>query len=1113
MNESLRGGKKETVTPVQWRQVKVLFDLALGLEPAAQQEFLASHMIDGQPVDEQAREEAARMLRDSVQVAHFLEEPLSLHSSAIRNFDRSLMAVGRRIGPYRIVQLIGRGGMSVVYLAERADDFFDRQVAVKLVWPEVMTREIQGRFTQERRILAKLDHLNIARLLDGGVDDDGCPYVVMEYIEGEPITAYCDARKLTLAERLKIFQQVCAAVQYAHNNLIVHRDLKPGNILVSSDGTVKLLDFGIAKLLDPLSLGITDTFPSQAGVRAMTPEYASPEQARGGPVTISSDLYSLGVIFYELISGHRPYQIKNRLAHEAAIAISQATLIPPSQAVERVIETPGIEGEKVVTHSLEKVSEARSKKTDRLRSALKGNLDAIALKALQKTPALRYQSASEFSEDIGRHLGGAPVIARKETWGDFSRRSWGRYKTRLLFLGVILILALVQVAAFLRDVQQTREREKSQLQLLRTLYAADMRQAGQDWTDKNNSQARELLKRYQGSDGDRVRGFEWYFLFNALNIVDERFQLRENTSELIVSPDAKHIYVGTASGKIEILDTAANQASATFAEMQDRVRAMTQSLDGKYLAAANAKGVLRVWDRSSADVVFETTVPNGVRIFCLALSPDGKWAAAGGDDATVRVWSLPSGQSGQSGRPPVLLKYSGKWVRAIQFSPDGKELAVCGTGDNAIDLWETPTFRRAAKLEGSPADFLHLSYSPDGKSLAAGTRDRVIRLWDRASGRLRKTLSGHQGLVWSISFSPDGSRLASAGEDRMIRYWDIETETEIANAQSEYEIDTLGFSPDPATPAVFYTAGDSVYRNILRVNESPYTITDFSSGDITSVTTAPDGSAIAAVNTVGSILLWDFREMKTRIILDNPQLSLHSVEYSPDSKRILVSGESLRGEGSIVQIRDASNGQLIKSLEGSKGYVYAAAFSPDNESLAAGGEDRKITFWDAASGKIQRMFEGHLDAVRSLHFFPGGGRLLSKGLDDQVIVWDVMTGVQLFRYLSIGAVALSTDGEKLAVCKDKYVVSVLDVNTRQAVVSLQGHGGPLRAIAFSPDGKRLATTSEDRSIRLWDVESGLAVLTLGRFNNQISSLTFSKDGRTLVSGGKDRKIRFWRSPF
>src|SRR5499426_2301146 len=386
----------------QWRKVRKLFEEALDLDPSAQAEFLATK-FDG---NDRVRAQVIQLLRDHEAAAGFLERPLNINASVVALADERRQAAGRMIGPYRIAREIGRGGMSVVYLAERADDFYSKQVAVKLVWPSLMTGEIERRFRQERRILARLDHPNIAHLLDGGVTENGCQYVVMEYVEGEPITEYCDSRRLSITERLKLFQQVCTAVQYAHDNLIVHRDLKPSNILVANDGTIKLLDFGIAKLLDPSLLGIEDSPPSQTGFHAMTPEYASPEQARGENITTASDVYALGVMLYELLTGRRPYRINSRAPHEAARVISEEEPPPPSVVVSRTVEDAGADCRDRSAQPPRLDVETREGAPERLRARLQGDLDDIVLKALRKEPQSRYRSAGEFSEDVARHLSG-----------------------------------------------------------------------------------------------------------------------------------------------------------------------------------------------------------------------------------------------------------------------------------------------------------------------------------------------------------------------------------------------------------------------------------------------------------------------------------------------------------------------------------------------------------------------------------------------------------------------------------------------------------------------------------------------------------------------------------
>lgn len=317
---------------------------------------------------------------------------------------------GRRVGPYRIERRIAAGGMGVVFLARRADEQFERQVAIKIVSSPLASDEARRRFRAERQILADLSHPNIAQLLDGGTTDEDVPYLVMEYIDGLPIDEYCRQRELPLAARLRLFLQVCAAVQYAHQHLIVHRDLKPSNILVTPDGAPKLLDFGIAKLLEaPTNLTVADA-------RLLTPRNASPEQIRGQPITTASDIYSLGVLLYELTAGHPPYGVGEVTAGELERAICEEDPDLPSDGAPPA-----------------------------LRRQLAGDLDNIVLMAMRKEPARRYATARQLAEDIERHLEHRPVAARPDTWAYRTRKflqrhAWGAAATAGV---VVLIAALV----------------------------------------------------------------------------------------------------------------------------------------------------------------------------------------------------------------------------------------------------------------------------------------------------------------------------------------------------------------------------------------------------------------------------------------------------------------------------------------------------------------------------------------------------------------------------------------------------------------------------------------------------------------------------------------------
>jgi serine/threonine protein kinase len=384
-------------------QLRRVFEAALEREGEDRERYLAEACAG----DTELAEEVARLL-----AAH--GEPTRLPG-----VNRTLPRLeGRQIGPYEILRQIGLGGMGTVYLAARADQAFRRRVAIKIIRPEATSREFIARFQREREILATLDHPHIARLLDGGTTEEGWPYFVMEYVDGLPIEKYADEHRLSIAERLKLFDQVCAAVQHAHEKGVVHRDLKPSNIFVNETGEVKLLDFGIARS-DELS-GLTQT-----GFRAMTPEYASPEQIRGEEAGLSSDVYALGVVLYELLTGRRPYKLRSRIFHEIARVVCEEAPVKPSTAVTEAPEEAGTAGP-------EAIARLRESSLVELQSRLKGDLDHVILKALEKQPGQRYLSAEQFRLDVNRYLAGEPVIARPDSTAYRMSKTIARHRYPLI---------------------------------------------------------------------------------------------------------------------------------------------------------------------------------------------------------------------------------------------------------------------------------------------------------------------------------------------------------------------------------------------------------------------------------------------------------------------------------------------------------------------------------------------------------------------------------------------------------------------------------------------------------------------------------------------------------
>jgi serine/threonine-protein kinase len=456
----------------RWQRISPILDSALTLPAAAR----AAHLDQVCAGDVELRQHVEELLAAEERGGSFLtlgalERAAPLVADLLADLEPhpETAAGGRRVGVYRVVGKLGEGGMGTVYLAERVDGEFEQQVAVKVLRHGLADEVARRRFLQERQILARLVHPGIARLLDGGVTAEGAPFFVMERVEGRPVTEWCDEKRLGLEARLGIFLEMCEAVQYAHRNLVVHRDLKPSNILVDGAGRVKLLDFGIAKLLAEGAEG-PHADPTRTTLRAMTPEYAAPEQVRGDPVTTATDVYSLGVLLYELLAARRPYRVSRGSAAEIERAVLEQAPAPPSVAAAAGTGWPGLGARE-------------------LSRRLRGDLDGIVLKALAKEPERRYPSAEALATDIRRRLQGLPVAARGDR---LAYRAWKFVRRHRLGVGAAALVLLSLVAGLLGTVWQARRAEAEARKasavkdFLKTLFSASdpARAQGQTLTAK-----------------------------------------------------------------------------------------------------------------------------------------------------------------------------------------------------------------------------------------------------------------------------------------------------------------------------------------------------------------------------------------------------------------------------------------------------------------------------------------------------------------------------------------------------------------------------------------------------------------------------------------------------
>ncbi|MGB5347721.1 MAG: tetratricopeptide repeat protein [Woeseia sp.] len=448
--------KTVDLNPARWARVELLFEEAASLPSSERAGFLQQQCDD----DVALRTYVLSLLEsdsaDSTQVSDSIRDVLD---ATLDHLDYNASMIGTRIGPYRISQVIGSGGMGVVYLAERADDEYKQKVAIKVVRQRLLDPDVGKRLLGERQILANLDHPNIAKLFDGGTTEEGTPYLVMEYIEGVPIDEYCDQNRLTVSQRLALFRTVCAAIHHAHRNLVVHRDIKPSNILVTHEGTPKLLDFGIARLLDAEN-NLTDGL-TRAGAVMMTPENAAPEQVSNGPITTATDTYALGILLYRLVTACLPYTINLRSPRDIPRIICESNPSLPSQ----IVRDPGGSALNTSAQRAQQIASLRGTTVERLSRQLRGDIDNIVQMAMRKEPERRYRSVNEFAEDIRRHLESHPVLARPDTWRYRSSRMLRRHRAGAAMTASLIALLIAFATMVTLQNQRIAEERNAALEV------------------------------------------------------------------------------------------------------------------------------------------------------------------------------------------------------------------------------------------------------------------------------------------------------------------------------------------------------------------------------------------------------------------------------------------------------------------------------------------------------------------------------------------------------------------------------------------------------------------------------------------------------------------------
>ena len=1091
-------------------RVEALFAAAVDLPAIEREPMLARAAVDEPDIAAEVRGLLAVAGDDAS-----LQATIAAAIDALAH-DAPARLLGHRVGAYRLVELIGEGGMGTVYLAERADSTYRQRVAIKLLRAGLGSSAAVARFRDERQLLARLDHPAIVRLLDGGSTDTGLPFLVMEHVDGVPVTTH--ARHLPVRGKVELMRAICGAVQHAHQQLVVHRDLKPANVLVDRTGAPKLLDFGIAKLLAEDAAREAKT---RTGMPLLTAEYASPEQARGDAVTVASDVYSLGAMFYELLVGAPPQRA------QASMLATLRVICEVEPARPSVAAPAAVRGELV------------------------GDLDNIVMKALEKAPAARYGSVAALADDLDRWLRGLPVTARTATFayraGKYVRRNRTALALAALVAGALATATIVSLGQARRAAAQRRVAEAQTAVAEARTRSLLIEQALQELRAERASRALPYLAEVlrQGEDTPAIR----FLLAEALRPLELEVAAPITVPEGLVaavwSPDGATVALGGWGGVVLLADrdlhVRARLASGadlpayhpSFTPDSRALVAVVQATVHQPARAGESR--VRVWDVATGALRHSWPSPD----------PWVRWIAIGdrtvavaGDSGGAAVWDLATGEErlrvapGPGGRSRVALAGGDRWL-------------VLAHLDGGLEWRDVATLGVVGRWAGTGTAVSWLVQAPDGR-LVGGWVDGTVRIFDDASGHARVTfdaggawptvapgptalatlvggdstwrlwdrdghgrgaIAGSPRGVRAIRWSADGARLAFAGDDTF-QIWDATTgartllvEAFAAAGDAPHAVGgalDASFSPDgtrllttSGTEARLWTVSAAPIEQDLRM---PF--------NLWAARWSPDERTLAVGGFEAG--LFDAATGARRATLDAGTPRLSDVAWSHDGARVAMVGY----DGAAVVF--AADGRKLRALVGHRGPVNSVAWSPDDRTIATAGSDGAAILWDADTG-ARRATLAHPGGVASVSWSRDGARLVTAGAPRTLRVWDVATGA-VVRALPDGHTqylhaAFSPDGTRLASGGHDGEVSVWHLATG-ARTSLDGHTGPATYVEWSPDGALLATAGDDGTVRVWDPVRG-SQLAVRAFPGTNLGVQWSRDGTRLLGASHGSGVRVW----
>ena len=1055
---------------------------------------------------------------------------------------------GTFVGHYKLLEQIGEGGFGVVWMAEQHEPV-RRRVALKIIKLGMDTRQVVARFEAERQALALMDHDNIARVFDAGATDAGRPYFVMESVKGVPITQYSNENRLTIDERLDLFTQVCHAVQHAHQKAVIHRDLKPNNILVATVDDMplaKVIDFGIAKATDHRLTEKTlfTEFHQMIG----TPQYMSPEQTVGSlDIDTRTDVYSLGVLLYELLTGTPPFDsvtLREAAYEEIRRIIREDDPPKPSTRLSQLADT------------LPDLAAQRRVEPRRFRQLVHGELDLIVMKCLEKDRARRYETANALAIDIQRHLVGEPIEAKRDSGWYVLRKTLRRYRTAVTVAAAFVLVVMASAFALSvmygrqLDLRQKAEKaaraEQERAEALRqTLYSYSIARVEDAYDDNHIALMKNLLQRCPPD----LRALEWHIL-RGLSDRSQKTLLGHTdlVNAVVFAPDGRSVVSASRDRTIKVWDIDGGREMRTLIGHDDWVNALAVSPDGAMIASGSGRqtipaptrkdNTIRLWDSSTGNEVRKLDGHEGP-ISALDFSPDGSRIASASWDKTIRVWNVANGEE--------VLTIAGyeHAVSCLVFLPDGGRIVAGSLGripivgakqsdpSASLKIWDATNGRELSTIPVQDRPVASVAVSSDGGRIVWGASDGTVNVCDIGSAPDCRVVGTHDGAVHSVALNPDSAYVLSCGSDKTVKLWDAAT----GRAKERSALATLRGHDSYVSSAAFGPDGTTIvtggFDKAVRLWDVD-SILGFRghTGWVTSLAFSPDGTKVVSgsgwkaprsscPDTDTTVRVWDLATGDEVLALRGHKSAVSGVAYAEDCTRIL----SISCDGEL-RTWDARSGDLIGSHSIGDGDVYRAAFNPTGTHFVAIGDEGRLEIGKTVATGRPLLLQEHGAPAATAVYNSDGSLVASGGLDRAVTVWNAADGERLLRLMGhedyVTAIAFSPDGRWIASGSADKTIKIWDASAGTELAVLDGHQAPILALAFSPDGRRLVSGSWDTTIKVWDPISGVEILALRDHQRPVGCLGFAPDGALLVSApyhaadkaseGKTA-LKVWRASF